>query len=751
MILQMVSCRARTAIAMVFAILSRTAFAISDGPAVLFLNSYHPGYHWSDEVQRGVRQHLRPHEQMAVEFLDSKRFEGEKGDSLFAAEFRYKYGAHPPKLIVSVDDYALFFLLKWRDTLFPGVPVVFCGINDFRPERIAGRKGYTGISELSEITRSLELWRQIRPQVTDVWLVTENSATGRGNKTRLDSIARHFDGRLRFHFFDSGNGIAWSELLASVSRLGDKDLVYWSELFRDKNGLYIDPDQDLPVLVRHSGAPVVTYSEGFVVNGVTGGVCNRGYQHGQQVGRLMRRVLAGETPDSIPIAIDSSVAPVFRWDGLERFGVDPDQLPDSTVYLGRPIPIWTAYPFQTAAACGGIVVLAAMAAGLGVALGRVRKSREKLRRSEAALRTSEELMRCLFNSMSDAVIVHDSEGRVRSMNPSGCRMYGVESREISRLTVAELTAPEWRDSTHIEQRLGQAAEGRSLVFEWRAMKPRTGDVFDVEVALAPMMIADELQTVAVVRDVSERMETRRLLENAKESLERRVEERTLELKRSNLELEAFSYSVSHDLRAPLRSIEGFAQAIEEDVGATLPAEQRDYLARIRAAGTRMGWIIDDLLRLSRISRTSIVRAPVEMGRVLEDVLAEVAPRERRDQVEVGTLPTVEADADLLKPLWTNLVSNALKYSGKVAAPAIEIGVEPSQDGLVWFIRDNGAGFDPELSEKLFKPFSRLHGEEDFPGTGIGLAIVQRIVAKHGGRIWAEGRLGAGATFRFTLG
>lgn len=733
------------------ALLANIALATSKGPEVLFLNSYHPGLYWSDGVQDGVRQSLGPHERFAVEYLDSKHFNAPVGDSLHAAEFRYRYGAHPPRLIVSSDDFALRFLLRWRDDLFPGVPVVFCGINDFQPNSLAGHEGYTGISELNEMSQTIELWKRIRPRITDLWLVTEHSATGTGNRTRLDSLARAYEGRLRFHFFDSGAGIAWPQLLAAVSMLGETDLVYWSELFLDKDGLYIDPAQDLPQLVNASGAPVATHAEQYVVVGGAGGVCNRGLQHGQQAGHLMRRVLAGESPDSIPVERDQSIATVFRWDQLQRFGIDPNLLPDSTVILGRPVPVWRAYPYQTAVAAGGVLILAAMAAGLAVSLRRVRNSRERLRISEAALRRSEGELRRVFDAITDAVIVHDRSGRVKSINPGGCRMYGVAPEDALDLTIEDLSAPkaDWARDQHELWR--HMESGGNLVFEWRAAKPGTGEMFDVEVALTSMTIAGDLQLVAVVRDVGERVEARRLLEDAKESLEHKVEQRTIELRQSNQELEAFSYSVSHDLRAPIRAIEGFASALEEDLGATLLTEQRSYLARIRAANSRMGWIIDDLLRLSRISMSTLVRTPVEMDALVAQVLADVVPAERSDQFTVGALQAVHADRRLLMPLWTNLVANALKYSEKAESPEIEIGVEQGQDGWIWFVRDNGVGFDPGLSDKLFKPFSRLHTAEEFAGTGIGLATVQRIVSKHGGRIWAESRPGSGATFRFTLG
>ncbi|MEN9307021.1 MAG: sensor histidine kinase of FgrL [Fibrobacterota bacterium] len=744
-------CRVRGRVAFFVSLLASSAFAISDGPDILFLNSYHPGLYWSEQVQEGVRQNLGPHEQFAVEHLDSKHFEGGGGDSLFAAEFRFKYAVHSPKLIVSSDDYALRFLLHWRDSLFPAVPVVFCGVNNYEPSLLADRKGYTGLSQLNQMAQTIELWTKIRPRITDVWLITESSATGSGNRTRFDSLAKTYQGRLRFHFFDSGNGIAWSELLDKVSRLGSQDLVYWSELFRDKNGLYIDPDHDLPQLAERSAVPIASHSEQYVVTGAAGGVCNRGLLHGRQAGRLMRRVLAGASPDTIAISGDSSIGVVFRWDQIQRFGIDPSLLPKGTIFLDRPVPVWSAYPVQTAFAALGIAALTAMAIGLTVALRRVRRSRRRIEESEAALRDSEQELRRVFDAITDAVIVHDRAGRIKSINSGGRHMYGIERELGQNLTIADLSGEQVADAPDPSVLWDDAIRGNDQVFEWRAKKPNTAETFDVEVALTSMSFSGEAHLVAVVRDVGERLEARRLLLDAKGELERKVEERTFELRQSNRELEAFSYSVSHDLRAPLRAIDGFALALEEDVGSALPAQQKTYLHRIRAASTRMGEIIDDLLKLSSISRTSIARNPVDMGAVLEGVIAEVVPPQRRSQVVVGKLPTVRADIELLKPLWTNLVANAVKYSGKAETPAIEIGCDETVEGSVWFVRDNGVGFDPSLSEKLFKPFSRLHTQEDFPGTGIGLAIVQRIVAKHGGRIWAESAPGHGATFKFTLG
>jgi signal transduction histidine kinase len=235
-------------------------------------------------------------------------------------------------------------------------------------------------------------------------------------------------------------------------------------------------------------------------------------------------------------------------------------------------------------------------------------------------------------------------------------------------------------------------------------------------------------------------------------LEDRVRERTAQLEAANHELEAFSFSVSHDLRAPLRSIDGFSQALLEDFPDDVPDEARRYLDRIRASTVRMGQLIEDLLNLSRVSRGSLTRVPVDLGEVARQVVVDLQHHDPERVVEVSIWEPMPVDADprLLRAALENLIGNAWKFTAKAARPRIEVGVLREGAREVYFVRDNGAGFSMEYANKLFTPFQRLHAASEFTGTGIGLATVQRIVYRHGGRIWGDGKVGAGATFYFTL-
>jgi signal transduction histidine kinase len=244
----------------------------------------------------------------------------------------------------------------------------------------------------------------------------------------------------------------------------------------------------------------------------------------------------------------------------------------------------------------------------------------------------------------------------------------------------------------------------------------------------------------------------RELEVSRADLERRVDARTRDLAAANKELEAFSYSVSHDLRAPLRAIDGFSKVLLSSHAKSLDDRGRHYLDRVRAATQRMSELIDDLLGLARVGRQELVRREVDVSALAARVAAELARRdtERAVRVEIAPGLCAHADPQLLAIVLENLMGNAWKFTGKAAEARIEVGQDGNGGGRAFHVRDNGAGFDMAYADKLFGAFQRLHLDTDFEGTGIGLVTVQRIVTRHGGQIWAEGAVGKGATFYFTL-
>ena len=267
--------------------------------------------------------------------------------------------------------------------------------------------------------------------------------------------------------------------------------------------------------------------------------------------------------------------------------------------------------------------------------------------------------------------------------------------------------------------------------------------------------AGELRSLtAAFNDMLDEIEARdRSLQDSRDQLEQRVKERTAALDASNQELEAFCYSVSHDLRSPLRAIDGFSQAILEDMDGRLDVNAAGHLARIRAASQRMAALIDDLLSLSRITRTGLTVKQIDLTRMARAVCEELAAAQPGRVVRAVVADGLEAEGDprLVRQVFENLIGNAWKFTSKQEGARIDVGSQAGEQGPIYFVRDNGAGFDPQYAGRLFGVFQRLHAMTDFPGTGVGLAIVERIVKRHGGRVWAEAAVGRGATFYFTLG
>ena len=368
-------------------------------------------------------------------------------------------------------------------------------------------------------------------------------------------------------------------------------------------------------------------------------------------------------------------------------------------------------------------------------------------RKGSDLRVSEERLRAIIDNTSAVIYMKDADGRYLLINRQYEKLFGVTLDEIRGKTDYEVFPAEMADVFRANDL--QVLAGGTLLETEETAPQEDGPHTYISIKV-PLVDASGMPYAicGISTDITERKRD----EESIKQLNRDLERKAAELAAINRELEAFSYSISHDLRAPLRSVDGFSHALLEDYSGKLDAEGEDNLKRIRAASQRMGQLIDDMLRLSRVTRNEMEIRAVDLSALVRLIGAELREAEPAREVKFAIASDIVArgDPQLLKMALSNLIGNAWKFTGKSPVAKIEFGTTQQNGETAYFVRDNGSGFDMSYSDQLFGAFQRLHSASEFPGTGIGLAIVQRIIHRHGGRVWAESEVGKGATFYFTL-
>lgn len=393
-------------------------------------------------------------------------------------------------------------------------------------------------------------------------------------------------------------------------------------------------------------------------------------------------------------------------------------------------------------------ILSAVGREIGIVAARIKAENE--------LKENEERYRGILFNSALGIYQTTTDGRLISINPAFARMFGYPSMTEALTSIRNIEEQLYVDK-NFRKKFIDRIENESinnLLVETELFK-RDGTFFLARINLraARDKQGDLMYFEGFIEDITERAKVEERLQEMNRELENRISERTIQLEATNKELEAFTYSVSHDLRAPLRAIDGFSLALQEDYGNIFDSTAKDYIKRVRSASQKMGMLIDDLLNLSRITRTELVKEKVDLSSLANEVLNNILEHDKQKKIAANIQDGIFAECDrrLITVVLQNLLDNAVKFSSKNEIIKIEFGDTIINRERVIFVKDYGAGFDMVYADKLFGAFQRLHKQDEFEGTGVGLALVKRVVQKHGGRIWAEGRQNEGAKFYFTLG
>lgn len=381
------------------------------------------------------------------------------------------------------------------------------------------------------------------------------------------------------------------------------------------------------------------------------------------------------------------------------------------------------------------------------------ESELKSLRAERALMEHEMRFRALIEYGADLIYIIDDKFIARYASPSAFHVLGYDENTPFQNEIYELLHPDEKEM--ITEKLKEVLNNPGIPITGQLRLPRkNGGHIWVEGTATNLFHVEAVKGIVCnLRDITERKQAEMEITELNESLEAKIIERTAELEEANRGLESFSYSVSHDLRAPLRIISGYSGLLHKKYTEALPTEAKEFITNIKENARHMGQLIDDLLNLSRLGRQDLSKTKVDMNAAVATVMKELKSADGKinGSVRIYDIKPTIADDGLIKQVWANLISNAIKYSGKKTKPIIEVGSYNKAGNTTYYVKDNGAGFDMKHADKLFKAFQRLHDKSQFEGSGIGLAIVHSIITKHGGKIWAEGKEGKGATFFFTLG
>jgi signal transduction histidine kinase/ABC-type uncharacterized transport system substrate-binding protein len=741
---------------------------------VLILNSYHMGLSWTDRQTEGISAIIEEYDHncnVFVEYMDWKNHPTEENLKNIYHNLKYKYADKKIDVVIATDDAAFDFALKNRDEIFSAAPIVFSGVNEEGIKKLTqGYSSFTGITEIVNPKKTVEGALRLKPNLREIYVIFDNSESGISTGEITMQAIRDIDSSIKIHTL---NDKSIKDVLAEVSHAPDDSIILITTYYTDYYGTAVGFEDFSRLMGENSKVPIFHLYDFGLNNGAIGGCILSGRLQGESAGEIAVRIMEGEDIDRIPLQSTVNTDCMFDYQLLEKFNIPLDRVPDDSVIINKPFSFFETYRNLVVTAIIIFSLLVVFIIILATYLRKISRMKDELQKNHKELVSSENKLRqqynelaktqqelissemrysMLFEKMMNAFCVIEPvmnenrkiiDIRFVVVNPGFRTQIGADTIEIVGKTWMEVNKYPNKNLKIYHDIL---CTGKARHFD--TYYPGVNIYFSANA----FKISDN-QIGVVFNNITEYKQAIKEITILNEELEHRVVERTEELQSAVNELEAFAYTVSHDLKSPLRAVDGYSRILWEDFETKLGDEGSEIIRYIRHICADMIEMINKLLKYSTTSKADIVKEEVNMEEKFKSIYKEIksAHSDRNITLTIETgLPVVYADRVMIRQVIYNVLSNAVKFTQNRETALITVGCTITGNEYIFYVKDNGAGFDMDSSGKLFGIFQRLHSNDEFEGTGIGLVTVKKIIQRHGGQVWIEGKTDVGATVYFTL-
>ncbi len=748
---------------------------------VLIINSYSEGISWTQDENDGILEKLGEagkKNDISVEFMDWKTYPTNENIKRLYDYMKYKYADKKIDLLLTTDDAALKFALDYRDELFSNAPVIFCGVNKSGAQALTkGKTNVTGVVEELDAEGTIKVALDIDPNIKNIYVVFDNTESGVSTWELTKKAANKVAPEIKLIPLNRGT---YEYITATVKKATNDSIILITTFYSDEKGNVLGFEYLTEIIARESKVPVYHLYDFGLGYGAVGGSMLSGRVQGELAGEMAVKFLEGVGISNIPIYDEPTTKPMFDYKMLKHFKVRSDKIPRGSEIINKPYTIIEEYRNYVISAAIIFVLLICFILILIFYLNKINNIKLELagRNTELSglyeelsasgkelenkyneltvvqknLQESEARYRQLYEKMLNGYIVFepvtDENNKLKDLkfiewNPSFANQAQIDTADMTGKTWTEVFGYRNRDQIIYERVLKTGETEQFETYNQNINAYYLVNAFKI----------NDNQVGVVFENITNYKLALREVRRLNEELEVRVVDRTRELQDAVNQLEAFTYTVSHDLKSPLRATESYIRIILEDYGKSMQREASEMLANVKVISGNMIQMIERLFAFSTATRTELrieeINMESEIISCFNDIKAAYPNRNISLIIETG-LPVIRADRVLLHQAVNNIFSNAIKFTKIRENAQIRIGGTLTESEYLFYFRDNGVGFDMKYSKKLFGIFQRLHSNNEFEGSGIGLVTIKKIVEKHGGRTWIEGEPGVGTTLYFTV-